>query len=99
MNSQNYIDFCEWFQKPKHIKWKDRAVASINDGIVYFTCVYCQYSGAIIKHGNSWDIGNFSRHLNKQTLECPNRQNVSDFSTSSSADHIMETDDVSVIFS
>ena len=85
--------------KTKTYKVERQGVASINDGIVYFTCVYCQYSGAIIKHGNSWDIGNFSRHLNKQTLECPNRQNVSDFSTSSSADHIMETDDVSVIFS
>ena len=102
MDSQNYIDFCEWLKKPKHIKWKNRAVASFSDGITYFTCVYCQYSGSITKQGNSWCIANFTRHLNKQTLECPDRKHVSELlssSSSSSADQIMETDDVSSILS
>jgi len=65
----------------------------------HLKCAFCPFITPINVSESGFNVGNFTRHLNKQTLECPDRQNVVDFSTSSSADHIMETEDVISILS
>ena len=99
MNSDIYENFCDWLPTVKNGKWKDKVVCSLKDGLIYCKCAFCPFITSIVVRNNGFDINHFSRHLNRQTLECPDRQNVLDFSTSSSADHIMETEDVSSILS
>ena len=99
MNSERYEDFCIWLNTVKNGKWKDKAISSLEHDLIYLKCAFCPFITHINLSESGFNVGNFTRHLIKQTLECPGRQNVVDFSTSSSADHIMETEDVSSILS
>jgi hypothetical protein len=99
MNFESCTAFSEWL---KDTRWKDMGIPTVIDGKLYCICVDCQYKGSIRKQGNSWDIGNFSRHLVNNKSDCPERKHDSQVlssSTSSSAEHIMETEDVSSILS
>ena len=103
MNSESYVEFCEWLKNSETNKWKDEVVTSIIDGKIFCKCIHCPKGGSISKQGKSWNTGHFSRnHLDRQTMQCPDRKHVSELlssSSSSSADQIMETDDVSSILS
>jgi hypothetical protein len=57
---ERYDHFKNWFQRHEYFS---KATSTFKSGKIYLKCIICQYETPISPQGNSWNIGNFKRHL------------------------------------
>ena len=57
----SYEHFKNWLQRHEYFS---KGTPSLKSGKVYLKCILCPFETPLTCQGNSWNIGNFKRHLN-----------------------------------